>query len=326
MAPLPFDGDIPSPDEEAADGKSETSIRVSVGLLDQLMTLAGELVLSRNQLLQTISSGAVPEAEAVGQRIDLVTSELQGAIMLTRMQPIGNVLGKFPRVVRDLAKKLGKEVELNLVGKEVELDKTIIEAISDPLTHLVRNSIDHGIESPDERQGLGKPSHGTLLLKAYHAAGQVVIEIKDDGRGIDGEQLAAAAMAKGMISEKLISNTGWREFTEVPLRGMAFTTKGGVSSALPVPWNLVALTLDRLPLASLRSLISSAYRVVSRSAVSRISLSPSRLLRITVCGVLSFTLLKDMEPREAAGSDRVATTSRLEALAALRTRTRLVSA
>ncbi|ADW18423.1 CheA signal transduction histidine kinase [Desulfobulbus propionicus DSM 2032] len=200
MAPLSTEGDIPPPDDGMATSKTETSIRVSVSLLDQLMTLAGELVLSRNQLLQTIGSGAAPEAEAVGQRIDLVTSELQGAIMLTRMQPIGNVLGKFPRVVRDLAKKLGKEVELHLVGKEVELDKTIIEAISDPLTHLVRNSIDHGIESPGERQGLGKPSHGTLLLKAYHAAGQVVIEIKDDGRGLDGEQLAATAMAKGLIS------------------------------------------------------------------------------------------------------------------------------
>ncbi len=200
MVPIPTENDIPPSEDGMAIGKTETSIRVSVGLLDQLMTLAGELVLSRNQLLQTIGSGAVHEAEAVGQRIDLVTSELQGAIMLTRMQPIGNVLGKFPRVVRDLAKKLGKEVELNLVGKEVELDKTIIEAISDPLTHLVRNSIDHGIEPPGERQSQGKPSHGALLLKAYHAAGQVVIEIKDDGRGLDGEQLAATAMAKGMIS------------------------------------------------------------------------------------------------------------------------------
>nr|WP_321468171.1 chemotaxis protein CheW [uncultured Desulfobulbus sp.] len=200
MASLPFDGEIASAGEEAAGGKPETSIRVSVGLLDQLMNLAGELVLSRNQLLQAIGSGTVHETEAVGQRIDLVTSELQGAIMLTRMQPIGNVLGKFPRVVRDLAKKLGKEVELHLVGKEVELDKTIIEAISDPLTHLVRNSVDHGIEPPGDRQVQGKPRSGTLLLKAYHAAGQVVIEINDDGRGIDGDRMAAVAVAKGLIS------------------------------------------------------------------------------------------------------------------------------
>jgi two-component system chemotaxis sensor kinase CheA len=195
-----IEGEKPPPEDGMTTSKLETSIRVSVSLLDQLMSLAGELVLSRNQLLQTISSGAMPEAEAVGQHIDMVTSELQGAIMLARMQPIGNVLGKFPRVVRDLAKKLGKEVELNLVGKEVELDKTIIEAISDPLTHLLRNSVDHGIESPGERQGHGKPGHGTLELKAYHAAGQVVIEINDDGRGIDGDRMAATAVAKGLIS------------------------------------------------------------------------------------------------------------------------------
>ncbi|MGD9949402.1 MAG: chemotaxis protein CheW [Desulfobulbus sp.] len=192
-----------SPDLTAGENhqaKTETSIRVSVNLLDQLMNLAGELVLSRNQLLQTISSDAMHEADAVGQRIDMVTSELQEAIMLTRMQPIGNVLGKFPRVVRDLAKKLGKEIDLTIIGKEVELDKTIIEAISDPLTHLIRNGVDHGIETPAERSGKGKKSRGTMVLKAYHAAGQVVIEISDDGRGIDGDQLAVIALAKGLIT------------------------------------------------------------------------------------------------------------------------------
>ncbi len=112
------------------------------------MNLAGELVLSRNQLLQTIGSDDLRNAEAVGQRIDLITSELQEAIMLTRMQPIGNVFSKFPRVVRDLSKKLNKTIDLTIVGKDVELDKTIIEAINDPLTHLVRNSVDHGIEMP----------------------------------------------------------------------------------------------------------------------------------------------------------------------------------
>lgn len=178
----------------------DTSLRVSVGLLDQLMNLAGELVLSRNQLLQTISSGAVHEAEAVGQRIDLVTSELQEAIMLTRMQPIGNVFGKFPRVVRDLTKMLGKQVDLTIIGQEVELDKTIIEALGDPLTHLIRNGVIHGIETLEERVQKGKPRRGTMLLKAYHAAGQVVIEISDDGRGIDGELVAATAVTRGLIT------------------------------------------------------------------------------------------------------------------------------
>jgi two-component system chemotaxis sensor kinase CheA len=180
--------------------QTDTSLRVSVSLLDQLMNLAGELVLSRNQLLQTISSGAVHEAEAVGQRIDQVTSELQEAIMLTRMQPIGNVFGKFPRVVRDLSKMLGKQLDLTIIGQEVELDKTILEALGNPLTHLIRNGVIHGIETLEERVQKGKPRRGTMLLKAYHAAGQVVIEIHDDGRGVDGDLVAATALTRGLIT------------------------------------------------------------------------------------------------------------------------------
>ncbi len=180
--------------------KGETSLRVHVSLLDSLMNLAGELVLSRNQLLQTIGSDDLRNAEAVGQRIDLITSELQEAIMLTRMQPIGNVFNKFPRVVRDLSKKLNKTIDLNIVGKDVELDKTIIESINDPLTHLVRNSVDHGIEMPADRKQAGKGERGLVILKAYHEAGQVVIEISDDGKGLDGEALAASAVNKGLLT------------------------------------------------------------------------------------------------------------------------------
>ncbi|MDR3630891.1 MAG: chemotaxis protein CheW [Desulfocapsaceae bacterium] len=180
--------------------KVETTIRVHVSLLDQLMTLAGELVLSRNQLLQTIGSDDFRNAEGVGQRIDLITSELQEAIMLTRMQPIGNVFNKFPRVVRDLSSKLKKNIDLTIVGKDVELDKTIIESINDPLTHLVRNSVDHGIETPAERKRLGKSEMGLVILKAYHEAGQVVIEISDDGKGLDGDALAASAVNKGLLT------------------------------------------------------------------------------------------------------------------------------
>jgi len=226
---------------------TETSIRVSVNLLDQLMNLAGELVLSRNQLLQTISSGAVHEAEAVGQRIDLVTSELQGAIMLTRMQPIGNVLGKFPRVVRDLAKKLGKEVELTLIGKEVELDKTIIEAISDPLTHLVRNSVDHGVESPEQRRAQGKEPRGTIVLKAYHSAGQVVIEISDDGRGIDGDQLTTVAVTKGLISADQAKLMSAKErINLILLPGFSTAPKVTDVSGRGVGMDVVKTNLDQL--------------------------------------------------------------------------------
>ena len=188
------------PKKAAAKVKVDSSIRVHVSLLDSLMTLAGELVLSRNQLLQTITSGDNQNAESVGQRIDLITSELQEAIMLTRMQPIGSVFGKFPRVVRDLSSKLNKQIDLTIVGKDVELDKTIIESINDPLTHLIRNSVDHGIELPAVREQAGKSSTGLVILKAYHAAGQVVIEISDDGKGLDGDILAEAAVNKGLIT------------------------------------------------------------------------------------------------------------------------------
>ena len=199
-SPTPKPAAPSTPKKSAAKVKVDTSIRVHVSLLDSLMTLAGELVLSRNQLLQTISSGDTINAESVGQRIDLITSELQEAIMLTRMQPIGNVFGKFPRVVRDLSSKLNKNIDLTIVGKDVELDKTIIESINDPLTHLVRNSVDHGIELPEERTRVGKSPKGLVILKAYHAAGQVVIEISDDGKGLDGEVLAEAAINKGLIT------------------------------------------------------------------------------------------------------------------------------
>jgi len=173
---------------------------VHVSLLEDLMNLAGELVLSRNQLMQAISTNAIHQIEVAGQRIDLVTSELQETIMLTRMQTVGNIFNKFPRVVRDLARTLGKEMDLQLEGNDVELDKTIIEGLGDPLTHLVRNSADHGIEMPDERVAAGKPAMGTIVLKAYHEAGQVIIEIVDDGGGLNTDKIVAKALSRGLIT------------------------------------------------------------------------------------------------------------------------------
>ncbi len=227
--------------------KTDTSIRVTVSLLDQLMNLAGELVLSRNQLLQTITSGDVRSAEAVGQRIDLVTSELQEAIMLTRMQPIGNVFNKFPRVVRDLSKKLGRQIDLTIVGKEVELDKTIIEAINDPLTHLIRNSVDHGIEPPDVRVKQGKDPKGLIVLKAYHAAGQVVIEISDDGKGIDGNKLADIAIKKGLITVEQAKAMSDKERTNlILLPGFSTAEKVTDVSGRGVGMDVVKTNLDQL--------------------------------------------------------------------------------
>jgi two-component system chemotaxis sensor kinase CheA len=175
------------------------SIRVKLDVLDRLMTLAGELVLTRNQLTQSIGVDASKTEDAT-QRIDLITTELQDAIMATRMQSIGIVFHKFRRVVRDLAAQLGKQVQLILEGEDVELDRTIIEAIGDPLTHLVRNALDHGLERPDQRVAAGKSQKGTLRLSAFHKAGNVIIEIEDDGRGIDPQKVKAKALSKGILA------------------------------------------------------------------------------------------------------------------------------
>ncbi len=186
--------------------KTQTSLRVNVGLLDTLMNLAGELVLSRNQLLQGINSSNSKATEVSGQRIDMITSELQEAIMKTRMQPIANILNKFTRVVRDLSQQLGKTIELEIEGKDVELDKTILESINDPLTHLVRNSVDHGIETPLEREQMGKQPTGTIMLKAFHEAGQVNLVISDDGKGLYPEKISASAIDKGLVTEQQVAD------------------------------------------------------------------------------------------------------------------------
>lgn len=231
----------------APPAKAESSLRVHVSLLDSLMNLAGELVLSRNQLLQTIGSDDLRNAEAVGQRIDLITSELQEAIMLTRMQPIGNVFNKFPRVVRDLAKKLSKTIDLTIVGKDVELDKTIIESINDPLTHLVRNSVDHGIEMPADRKKVGKPENGLVILKAYHEAGQVVIEISDDGKGLDGDALAASAVNKGLITaEQAQAMSDKEKVNLIFLPGFSTAAEVTDVSGRGVGMDVVKTNLDQL--------------------------------------------------------------------------------
>jgi two-component system chemotaxis sensor kinase CheA len=227
--------------------QADTTLRVHVSHLDSLMNLAGELVLGRNQLLQAISSGDRHALELVGQRIDMVTSELQQAITLTRMQPIGNIFNKFPRVVRDLAMDLGKEVELNLEGKDVELDKTIIEAISDPLTHLVRNAVDHGIEPPDVRRKAGKDERGRIFLRAYHEAGQVNIEITDDGKGLDGDKLAAMAVKKGLITEEQARTSSDKEKVSlIFLPGFSMAERVTDVSGRGVGMDVVKTNLDKL--------------------------------------------------------------------------------
>ena len=178
---------------------AESTIRVDVDVLDRLMNLVGELVLARNNILQHQGS-ADPAMLAASQRLDLVTGELQESVMKTRMQPIGTVWSKFPRVVRDLAFSCNKQVRMETEGEETELDKTIIEAIKDPLTHVVRNAVDHGIEAPEVRRAAGKPAEGTLKMRAHHEGGQVIVEISDDGAGIDVARVKAKAIERGLLT------------------------------------------------------------------------------------------------------------------------------
>jgi two-component system, chemotaxis family, sensor kinase CheA len=193
---------------EEAKQSSDPRIRVDVGLLDRLMNLVGELVLARNQIVQHAALTGEPALLATCQRLNFITSELQEGVMKTRMQPIDNVWSKFPRVVRDLALTCGKQVALEMDGKNTELDKTIIEAISDPLTHIIRNSIDHGIESAEERIALGKPAVASLRLRAFHEGGRVNIETVDDGRGVNVEKVRQRAIEKGLLTpEKARSAT-----------------------------------------------------------------------------------------------------------------------
>ncbi len=203
---------------------TETHIKVDVKLLDQLMNLAGELVLARNRVVQLAQKIQDPELLRSVQTLSLVTTDLQEAIMKTRMQPIGVVFNKFPRIVRDLARALNKKVRLFLEGTETELDRSIIDAIKDPLTHLVRNAIDHGIEPPDVRVQVGKPPEGKLVLRAYQEGGQVIIEIEDDGKGIDIEKIRQKAIEKGFMTPEEAQRASEKEL-------LALIFKPGFSTA-----------------------------------------------------------------------------------------------
>ena len=219
MPALPVTQPPGATSEDSGDGGparvADTSVRVDVALLDKLMNLVGELVLTRNQILQFAAKQDDSSMATSAQHLNLVTTELQESVMKTRMQPIGHVWSKFPRILRDLSQSLGKKVALVLEGQETELDRTIIEAIKDPLTHIVRNSVDHGIESPERRRASGKPEQGTLRLRAYHEGGQVVIEIADDGAGISADRVRAKAVQKGLITLDRAARMTERELIEL---------------------------------------------------------------------------------------------------------------
>jgi two-component system chemotaxis sensor kinase CheA len=237
---------VPAPQSSPAP-QGESTIRLNVALLDSLMTLAGELVLGRNQLNEAVSNDDAQGIRSGAHRLSLVTSELQEAVSLTRMQPVSTLFAKFPRLVRDLAGELGKEVQLKLEGGEVELDKTIIEGLSDPLTHMVRNSVDHGIESPAVRLAASKPALGTVTLQAKHQAGQVVIEISDDGKGLAADKIAASALAKGLITpEQLLSLSLYEKQMLVFHPGVSTADKVTNVSGRGVGMDVVKTNLDKL--------------------------------------------------------------------------------
>ena len=220
--------EAPKPQGEDRPPAGET-LRVDVSLLDDLMNLVGELVLARNQILQFVQPQGDPTFNATSQRLNLITTELQAGVMKTRMQPIENVWNKFPRVVRDLTINCGKQARLEMEGKHTELDKTLLEAIKDPLTHLVRNAVDHGLESPSERVASGKSAEGLVRLSAYHEGGQVIVEISDDGAGIDADKLRKKAIQKGLLtSEEALSRSDREMLNVIFLPG--FSTAEAVSN------------------------------------------------------------------------------------------------
>ncbi|HIE40377.1 MAG TPA: chemotaxis protein CheA, partial [Thiomicrorhabdus sp.] len=208
---------------------TESTVRVDTKRLDDIMNLVGELVLVRNRLLTLKGKNTDPEdlANAVAN-LDHVTTDLQASVLKTRMQPVKKVFGRFPRVVRDLARKLGKKIELELEGEETDLDKNLVESLADPLVHLVRNSVDHGVEMPDVRAAAGKPETGTVVLAAKQEGDHILLSITDDGKGMDPDILRQKAVEKGMMDEQAASQLDDKSAFELILSA-GFSTAEQVS-------------------------------------------------------------------------------------------------
>jgi two-component system chemotaxis sensor kinase CheA len=233
--PPPASPAAEAPGKPAAAKEADATVRVEVKRLDAMMNLVGELVLARNRL-KTLHRRATGARRGVNDGdldraiagLDLITARLQSAVMKTRMQPIGRVFSRFPKVARDVARALSKDVKLELIGEETEIDKNIVEALSDPLVHLVRNAIDHGIESPERRDRAGKPRQGTVRLSAQHEGDHIEIVVRDDGAGMDPEVLRAKARDKGLITPEAAARLTTDECLQlIFLPG--FSTKSEVS-------------------------------------------------------------------------------------------------
>ena len=249
-APSPVDRGAPprlATRDAAPVTTSEGSIRVDVGLLDELVDLAGELVLAHNQLNQL---GAASDNRALLntiQKLNLITSELQEGVMQARMQPIATIWGKFPRLVRDLAVGCQKEVRLEQFGEDTELDRSLLEAIRDPLTHLIRNAVDHGIEPPHVRESRGKPRPGRVLLRAYHESGQVHLEITDDGGGIDLQRIRQRALDHDLISAQQADAMSDQELSQlIFLPGFSTAEKVTAVSGRGVGMDVVRTNIERI--------------------------------------------------------------------------------
>ena len=226
---------------------SDTTIRVDVTILDKLMNMVGELVLTRNQILQRADALEACGLLSAAQRLNLLTSELQEGVMKTRMQPIGNIWSKFPRTARDVAMNCGKRVRIEMEGKETELDKTILEAIKDPLTHLLRNSVDHGIETPEVRRAAGKSPEGCLVLRAFHEGGQVNIEISDDGGGLNVERIRQKAIQNGVVTAEQAARLAEREiFNLIFLPGFSTAEKVTNVSGRGVGMDVVKTNVEKI--------------------------------------------------------------------------------
>ena len=226
---------------------AESTVRVDVGLLDKLMMLVGELVLARNQILQSATMRDDSTFNAASQRLNVITSELQENMMKTRMQPVVTVWNKFPRIVRDLSMACGKRVRLDMEGQETELDKTLLEAIKDPLTHLVRNAVDHGIEMPDIRELNGKSAEGLLSLRAWHEGGQVNIDISDDGGGINAERIKRKAIERELITAAQAAQMSERELLNlIFLPGFSTAEKVTNISGRGVGMDVVRTNIEKI--------------------------------------------------------------------------------
>jgi two-component system chemotaxis sensor kinase CheA len=203
----------PEPQTASTPGTADSTLRVDVELLNRMMNLVGELVLTRNQILQATSADA--GFATLGRRLDMVTADLRESVMKARMQPVSHVFSRFPRLVRDLALGLDKKVRLEMEGQETELDKSLLEAIRDPLTHCIRNSIDHGIEMPDVRVAAGKPAEGVVRLRACHEGSHVIVEVHDDGAGMSIERIRQKAIERQLVPQQRAEQMNEREILQL---------------------------------------------------------------------------------------------------------------